>query len=518
MDYIKNNKLKIIGLTAILLLASFFYFYHITQKGFFNTDEALFVLMADSYSRIPCIAFDYIFNAKGHLQNIVEKYLPGLIFFSTSERPLHIFLNTLGIWLFGRNDFSAFIINGLVSLGAVLILYLIVKAITQDFKKALLASFLFAISGYQIYFVRGGFSQVLAGFFMLFGSLFYLKTLSETNDFYNVKIRKNLIRAGFLWGLMLMSHYNTVPILFLIFIFEMLFCWFFYNHSITLLFKRLVCLMVPFFGILFAVQIFTVLRNYFLIKAGYPHRVDTYFDDIKSVYKKLVEYQQMGVGNYRFFIEMLKNLNGWPYLILFLVSPLVFLYKKWHQNAALSFVFFVTFLNFILISLCWVTVTRTAVPIGGLISLIAALVFYEIIIYFRSHKIVVAMIFLALLIPQFKIDWQIVNLKSGYKEAAQFLKTINFPKEDVYSGSWPILAFYLNEKVQILNRQSAYIYYVADWHTDQFYLDLIKNGGQLIATFENPAYDFIPVQGDATPIYSFTDVPEKIKIYKVKMR
>lgn len=512
---LENHKIKILLISVVLLIASFFYFYHITQRGFFNDDEALFMLTAHTYSQIPHIALDHFFNAKDNFKNTIKKYLPGIISFSTSERPLYIFFDTFGIWLFGSNDFSAFIVNGLISLGAIIILYLIARIITGDFKKALLAAFLFAISGYQIYFARSGFSQILSGFFMLFGSLFYLKTLVETN-FYNIKIHKNLIIAGFLWGLMLMSHYNTITILFLIFIFEILLCYFFYNHSINILLKRLVCLIIPLLGALFVVQIFTVLRNYFLVKASYTNQINTYFDDIKDVYIMLNEYQKRGIGNYHFFAEMLKNLNGWPYLVLFLVSPVIFIYRKWYLKPAFLFVFFITILNFILISLVSVTVTRTAIPIGGFISLIAALVFYEIIIYFQSYKIITVIIFLLLIIPQFQIDWQIVNLKSGYKEASEFLKTTDFPKEDIYSGSWPILAFYLNEKVQILDRKPSYVYYVADFHTDQFYLDLEKKG-QLVATFANSAYDFIPTQGDATYLYSFTNESEKINIYKVKI-
>src|SRR3989344_6519475 len=96
MDFIKTHKLEIFGLAAILFIASFFYFYHITQKGFFFYDEAYYMLIANTYAKTPRLILDYATGVDS-LQNLTTKYLSGAIFFQTSIKPAYILLDTLGI-------------------------------------------------------------------------------------------------------------------------------------------------------------------------------------------------------------------------------------------------------------------------------------------------------------------------------------------------------------------------------------------------------------------------------------
>ncbi len=518
-DQLRKRKIEILVLGAIMLLASFFYFYHITQKGFFDHDEAWFSLTGSTYAAIPKILISHILHPEINIEDLTLKYLPGHILFGTSVRPFFIFISALGISVFGYHDYSIFILNSIIGLLTLLILYYLAKSITKSNIQALLAAFLFAISGYQIFFARSGLAQVLVGLLLILGAIFYIKTLNVPADS-GQENRKNLLWAGFFWGLMSISHYTIIAILLLILIFEVAFNIFYLKQKISFILKRLLYLFLPIVLILLSAQVIFLLRNYALAKIGYPGRPFLYFEEF------FYYFNQVGGAGYNFkiadlvfYIKLLRDLNGWPYALLFLASPIVFFYKKWYKNPSLFFVFFIAWGFFSGFSVVAFKGTRNLAIINALISLITALVLYELFKLFQSryYKFLIAGLFIGLLTVQLQIDWQIINLKSAYKEVAQYIEGNNIPTEDVYGQNWPILAFYLNKKVQILDRNSRVVYYAFDWlvkseKEEAFYYDLQRRG-KVIASFDNPPANTSAVLGENV-IFPKEDF-NKIKIYKV---
>ncbi len=69
IEKIKTHKIEIFGLIVILLMAGFFYFYNITQKGLFGYDEALQLLTCISYAQIPRIGIFYLLG-QGTFQDL----------------------------------------------------------------------------------------------------------------------------------------------------------------------------------------------------------------------------------------------------------------------------------------------------------------------------------------------------------------------------------------------------------------------------------------------------------------
>lgn len=520
IEKLKEYKIEIFGLIAILLLAGFFCFYNITQKGFFEYDEAWFSLVGSTYAAIPKILINHILHPQINIEILTLKYLNGHIFFYTSARPFFILMNAFGILVFGHHDYSIFIINGIIGLCALLVLYCLARLITKNSIQALLAAFLFTISGYQIFFARSGLAQILVGFLLILGAVFYAKTLEIPADSNNEN-HKNLLWAGFFWGLMSLSHYNILLILFLILIFEIIFSIFYLRQKISFIVKRLLYLFLPIVLILLSAQAIYFLRNYILAKIGHPEGQFLYFgefiDLLKSVNGMGFKYK---IADLAFYIKLMRDLNGWPYALLFLASPLMFLYKKWYKNLSLTFIFFIAWGFFSGFSIVAFKGTRNLVVINALISLIAALVLYELFRLFKNkyYQCLVVSFFIGLLAIQLPIDWQIINLKSGYKETARYIMENNIPTEDVYGENWPILAFYLDKKVQILDRNPRVIYYAFDWlvkneKEKELYYDL-QHRGKVIASFDNPPANTSAVLGE----YEF-NVPKKefnkINIYRV---
>ncbi len=520
MEKLKRHKIEIFGLITILLLTSFFYFYNITQKGFFDHDEAFFSLTGNTYAAAPKILINHILHPQVSIEDLISEYLPGHILFGTSVRPLFIFVNALGISIFGYHDYSIFILNSVIGLLTLLVLYYLAKSITKSNIQALLATFFFAISGYQIFFARSGLGQVLIGLLLILGAIFYIKTLNATADS-GQENRKNLLWAGFFWGLMSISHYSIIAILILIFIFEIAFNIFYLKQKISFAAKRLLYLFLPIVLVLLSMQAIFLLRNYVLAKIGYPGRPFLYFEEFFYYFNSVggTGYS-FKIADLAFYIKLLRDLNGWPYTLLFLASPIIFFYKKWYKNPSLFFVFFIAWGFFSGFSIIAFKGTRNLTIISVLISFIATLVLYELFKLFQSryYKFLIAGLFIGLLAVQLQIDWQIINLESGYKEAARYIEENNIPTEDVYGENWPILAFYLNKKVQILDRNPRVVYYAFDWlvkseKEKEFYYDLQRRG-KVIASFDNPPANTSAVLGENEFIFPKEDF-NKIKIYKV---
>jgi len=516
IEKLSKYKIEIFGLIAILLLASFFYFYHIAQKGIFTYDEGNNFLMANTYASAAKTVMNYILHG-GNLQDLALQYLPGAIFFTTTAKPLFIILGALGIITFGYHDFSIFIINGIIGLGAIIALYYLARLITKNSFQALMAAFFLAISGYQVFYARAAFSSVVTGLLLVLGSFFYVKTLSQDNNF-SVQIeRRNLLLAGGFWGLMFLSHYNAILILFFVLFFEIVFTLFFNKQRHCVLIRRLAYILIPFVGILLGAQILFIARNYLLAKTNYPRQIPSYFEEISEQYKIVLPTQISGKWwqgtkpDSFFYLKLLNDLNGSPYIFLFLISPLVFFYKKWYRNPPLIFIFFITAGIFLSSSLFVAKVTRQLIALNGFISLVAALSFWEILqlVKKRGYKILGYLLLLLLLIFQFQKDWQIINLRSTYHEAADFLNSLNVTTENIYSQAWPILSFYLNKKVQIITQNPKTIYFVSDWQA----ADCPYRRGKLIASFDNPIGIFPAVLGEAGFDIQEPE-PGKINIYK----
>ncbi len=519
IEKLKNHKIEILCLGAILLTAGFFYFYHITQKGLLEWDEGYHLMVSESYVSALKTGLSYVFNPIADLNKFIKDKSSEPVYFSVNSRPILIFLDAAAFLFFGKNDYVAFAANGIASLIAIVILYFLAKFATGDKYKALLSAFLFAISGHQVFFARTAVAQISAGCLILIMALFYIKTLASSGKLSDKSDKKNLILFGVFAALAFLAHPSVLVILFLTFIFEIFFIVFWGGKLLILFLKRFFYYSFSFAAILLSVEILFRIRNFFLIKFNYPTRLLGFFSDLLAYFKVNtttgLQRQPM------FYIEAVKNFNGWPFLVLFLIALGLFFYKKWYRNPALSFLFIIPPAAFLAFGLNDEVVARIFAVFGGFTAFVAAMAVYEILIIPKYYRFIGWGLIFFFLFVQLQKDWQIINLKTGYKEAADFIYKFNIPTEDIYSESWPVFSFYLNKKVQIADNPKI-IYYISDWHPDsEFEFNTIpKKYWELLASFDNPIVRFPGTAYELGAHFDDKSKPDsdKIKIYKIKIR
>lgn len=127
--------------------------------------------------------------------------------FGDDKHPVHIYLTSVIVKIFGSNDFTTRAGSALVGSLSVLAIYYLVKKLTEDETAAIFASLFMAVSSYSIHFSRGLWEANFALFFFILGfALFY----------------KNIPLSLVSFGLSFFSYHSAKivvpPIVFLLFV------------------------------------------------------------------------------------------------------------------------------------------------------------------------------------------------------------------------------------------------------------------------------------------------------------
>lgn len=513
---LKEHKKETFGLIAILLLAGFFYFYNISQKGLFEWDEGFHLMVSSSYVSAFKVFVSHLLNPDISLNDLAKQTFSGPVYFTANSRPVLIFLDFLAFLFFGKNDYVAFAANGIVSLISILVLYFLAKFVTNNKFIAFLGAFLFAVSGHQIFFARTAVTQISAGLLVLIMSFFYIKTLVDKENLFGRIAKKNLIWCGVFAGLALLAHPSVLAILALAGIFEAFFMLFWRKQSLFIFLKRSLFCSIPFAAVITITEVLFRVRNLLFVKLGYPINLSTFLGDFFAYLQTNTTTGQPRQP--MFYIEVIKHFNGWLFLVLFLIAIIFFFYKKWYRNPILTFLFFIPSAALLAYGLNDEAAARILSVFSGFIAFIIALFLYEIFKAPKCYKLIGWGLLFLFLIVQLPKDWQIINLKTGYKEAAMFIDRTGVPPQDIYSESWPILAFYLNKKVQIIDKNAKIIYYISDWHSDNKFIlnEIPKEQWELLASFDNQIERFPGIDYENIKFYDKPDF-DKIKIYKIKI-
>lgn len=127
--------------------------------------------------------------------------------FGDDKHPVHIYLTSIVVKIFGLSDFSTRASSALIGVLAVLAIYFLVKELFKDEKVALFAALFMAVSPYHIHYSRGLWEANFALSFLIFG----------LGSFY-IGLRKNnwLVPLSFVFfGLSFFSYHSAkivVPI------------------------------------------------------------------------------------------------------------------------------------------------------------------------------------------------------------------------------------------------------------------------------------------------------------------
>ncbi len=99
--------------------------------------------------------------------------------FGEYKLPVEIYLTSVSMAVFGKNEFAVRFPSALFGVLSILFLYLIVWKLSKKFSVALLSAFFLAIAPWHIQFSRGGFEANTALFFYLLGGFLYLQFLTK---------------------------------------------------------------------------------------------------------------------------------------------------------------------------------------------------------------------------------------------------------------------------------------------------------------------------------------------------
>lgn len=195
-----------IALVSILLLASFFRFYNITEKGIFFHDEAAYMLEGRFLNSSLHFMIDLLFG-KVQLSQAAER-IQG--FPMNSGHPTHTIFIFLTSLIVGTEDYMAFLTSAIFGILSVYLTYRLGTVMFNE-RVGLFSAILLALSAYHVYYSRSGFPETEAGFFVLLPTYLYYIYKKEKKE-----NNRSLFYIGLLIGIGFTVKYRCffVPIIF----------------------------------------------------------------------------------------------------------------------------------------------------------------------------------------------------------------------------------------------------------------------------------------------------------------
>lgn len=156
-----SNKIKIIVLTLIIILAAVLRLWKLGSYPALNADEA--AIGYNAYSLLETGKDEHGKSWPIHFQSFND-YKPGAYFY----------LVLPFVKYFGLNEWSVRLPNALLGIFSVYFVYLLTQKLYPKKEFAVVASLMLAISPWHIHFSRGGWEVNTATFFILAGLLYFL--------------------------------------------------------------------------------------------------------------------------------------------------------------------------------------------------------------------------------------------------------------------------------------------------------------------------------------------------------
>lgn len=158
-----SNKLTYIFLSIVVLLSVFLRFYKLDSiPASLNWDE-----VAAGYNAYTI--------ANWGADEYGNKFPIVFTSFADDKHPVHIYITSVVVKLFGLSDFNIRSTSALMGVLSVLAIFFLVRELSENNLTALLSSLFLAVSPYSIHFSRGLWENNFALFFLISGlALFYV--------------------------------------------------------------------------------------------------------------------------------------------------------------------------------------------------------------------------------------------------------------------------------------------------------------------------------------------------------
>lgn len=483
MFYSKVSKI-LLAIAGILILAVALRIWKIGQKGFFQYDEAYYLLEAKIFpASIQWITTNWPDLKVGRnnfsdLKNYVKE--TGCLFPLGTAKPVYLLI--LSVWttiiglIFGVQDYTSFLLSALLGTAGLLLVFLISRKVWDE-KTALFSAILVFLSVNNLFYSRSGFPQSTAVFFLLL-------------SIYSV-FKERYFLSGVLLACALGAHYCM---LFNVFVFSV---WMLIFHR-----NKIVIFLTGLILPLLMVEGFYRLGKMMLLPWLDDVTFFTYFQHILrqfsmvsplqsgSFLSSFLEHDWMTVfriiwteGPFLFFISL-----------LFFVLP----FLRWEKNSNQEWF---VWLNGWGVLLVWIlnsgqVISRAIFP-AWTIALLGSGVVVSLIKP-RSLRILFLLAATVFSVVRF---YKIVNIKCGYRDAVQWMKNHGQNQViDIYT--WPIYQFYFNKKIYanhdgVLNMNDLQYFYEKGiiFFTADYFLAHSENDKNLdfpysVLDFQKPVAQF----------------------------
>ncbi|WKZ26003.1 MAG: glycosyltransferase family 39 protein [bacterium] len=184
-----RNKLTYIVLAIIVILAGFMRFYKLDQiPASLNWDE-----VAAGYNAYTI--------ANWGMDEYGDKFPTVFTSFYDDKHPVHIYITSVIVKIFGLNDYSVRSSSALIGTLSVIAIFLFARELLRSNLAGLFAALFLAVSPYHIHFSRGLWENNFALFFLITGlASFYI----------GLRTKKYLIPISFLFfGLSFFSYHSA---------------------------------------------------------------------------------------------------------------------------------------------------------------------------------------------------------------------------------------------------------------------------------------------------------------------
>jgi 4-amino-4-deoxy-L-arabinose transferase-like glycosyltransferase len=394
-----DYKYEIILVSLLVLLAGFLRFYNIQNVGLKFYDEGVYLLEGNWFNGNVFFKYNYLSPLK----------------------PLHSFLISIGLRIFGYNDYSGLIVSAFLGTATIPIVYLIGKKL-YDWKTGIIASIILAVMGLHIIYSRAVLSEVNMTFFFSLAFLIYILATKRNNNSY-------FILSGIIFGLAYEVRY-LAGILFLIpLIIEIL-----QRKPAKIILKNMFLIVIPFLAVFSIGWLYYAMNgvNYLKLLCEY-FGIGTSYQGSSSIFESLIMYV--------YFI--IKTVS--PITLIFFAIGLYFVIRKLDSFILIWLIVWVAFLFFF-----GHNRDRDLIPLLPALALIAARGFSifeskkaaSILsrIHIEPELAAVISITLILLSSLFSDANYITFTSPYYKEASEFL--LNDGVIGTLSNNPSLVAFY----------------------------------------------------------------------------
>lgn len=430
------KKIYLLLFVITLLYSSIVRTWGLNDKGLFFYDEAYLALETRYMRDTASAALSQQPNIKELLANTSGMQLhygrPGFNFSS--------FLTSL---LVGYHDHTNFYLSAFLGTAAVASVFLIGYKF-YSFSAGLLSATFLAVNSYHIYYSRSGFAEAGGGFLFLLSVFFYLLFLKK------LQIRF-LFLTGVSLGITYTFGYKYLLIL-PIFLLDQLLKYFVSRKKLSAVIRYCLILIVSFCAVLILTELAFRLVQVFYSATS----TATYFDQLRNRYSFAGYFSFKDWYAYFYYFYKSESLG---FFLLLLGSIVFWLFTAIKEKIfASKLIFLVAFTHLFFYTVysantggshggTFVRFTRSLAVSLPVMALATGIFVDRLITRLKWNQPWAVMIFLVVIfLTQFPKNQEIVNLRSGYKEATEYLQSKRERQVFAFLNT-PIWRFYLGKEI-----------------------------------------------------------------------